>query len=123
MPITINTLGDSASVAKTFTEVSKDRNTAEWYNSTDLATLDGRVTIKQTLSRKGASGVRRTLVQFRIKKPVGTTGTYEEGTFNCTFTAPEGGATITDKDLQDMAFYARNFFGTANVAALRRGEV
>lgn len=124
MAIQITTLNNAATVAKTFTEISKDRTSSEWLNTTDVATMDNRIIIRQSLSApKNGARVRRTLVQIKLVKPVSGSTEKEEATFNCTFTAPEGSVTITDTDLQDLAFFARNFLGTANVSALRRGEV
>jgi hypothetical protein len=127
MAITITTLNNEAAVAKTFTEVSKDRSTAEWYNSTDeTVNYHGTVSIKQRLTGKSANGVqlRQTLIQA---KAIGTDGTKaefpEEVFINVTINTPVGLSVLTATLRKDLMAYLRNLLTAANVDALVTGQV
>jgi hypothetical protein len=101
MAITITTLNNSSAVAKTFTEIGKDRANAEWLNTTDAtATRDDRINIKQSFlgtKTKLGSRIRRSLVQYRLVVPTATAGINEELIVNVTFTCPETRTVVTDR--------------------------
>jgi len=130
MPITITTLNNSQAVAKTFTEVSKDRNTAEWINSTDTAgDQDSRLIIKQQIIGKTKNGVplRRSLVQTKItrnKTDLGEPlGFVEEITVNLTITSPTSFSAFSAQHREDMVAFIKNLMTNANVDALAQGQV
>lgn len=131
MSITITTLNNEAAVAKTFTEVGKDRVTAEWINSTDsTSSLDGRLIIKQQTLGKTRTGVpiRRSLVQSKFVAPTtvvingNSVVVPEEVTVNLTITTPVALATLTATQRKDLVAFVRNFITAANVDKLANGE-
>lgn len=134
MAITITTLANNAAVAKTFTEIGKDRNSAEWYNATDdTASFHNFLTIKQRIGRKNAIGipVRETLVQFTAEQSnlveigVGTTplDATEVLKINVTIQSPTSLQALTATNRADIAAFMRNFMTAANVEALVLGQV
>ncbi|DAD51180.1 TPA_asm: coat protein [ssRNA phage SRR7976325_11] len=132
MPLTITTLNNEAAVAKTFTEIAKDRNSAEWLNTTDsTSALDIRLVVKQQLIGRSKTGVqiRRSLVQTKAIAPTSvviggnTTNVNEEITVNLTITTPVGLATLTTTQRKDLVAFIRNFVTAANVEALAQGQV
>jgi hypothetical protein len=131
MSITITTLNNEAAVAKTFTEISKDRSVGEWINSTDsTSTLDGRLLIKQQVIGKTKTGVpiRRSLVQSKFVAPTtvvlggNSVVVPEEVTVNLTITTPTALATLTATQRKDLVAFVRNFITAANVDKLANGE-
>lgn len=132
MPLSITTLNNEAAAAKTFTEIAKDRNSAEWLNTTDsTAALDIRLLVKQQLVGKSKTGVaiRRSLVQTKAIAPTtvviggNSTVVNEEITVNLTITTPVGLATLTATQRKDLVAYIRNFVTAANVDALAQGQL
>ena len=132
MPLTLTTLNNEAAVAKTFTEISKDRNSAEWLNTTDSnATLDIRLTVKQQLIGRSKTGVgiRRALVQAKAIAPTSvviagnTTSVNEEITVNLTITTPVGLSTLTATQRKDLVAYIRNMCTGNMVDQLVQGQV
>lgn len=132
MPITITTLNNEAAAAKTFTEIAKDRNSAEWLNTTDsTSALDIRLQVKQQLIGKSKTGVqiRRSLVSAKAVAPTtvvlggNSTSVNEEVTVNLTITTPVGLATLTATQRKDLVAFIRNFITAANVDALAQGQV
>ena len=132
MPLTIATLNNEAAVAKTFTEISKDRTNAEWLNSTDsTASLDCRIIVKQQLTGKTITGIpiRRSLVQAKITAPTtvvlnGTSKNIsEEITVNLTVTGPTALATLTPTQRKDLVAYIRNLCNGSFVDQLAQGQV
>lgn len=132
MPLTVTTLNNDAAVAKTFTEIAKDRNSAEWLNTTDsTAALDIRLSVAQQLLGKSKTGVaiRRSRVQAKAVAPTSivlagnTTVVNEEITVNLTITTPVGLATLTPTQRKDLVAFIRNFVTGANVDALAQGQV
>lgn len=132
MPLTITTLNNEAAAAKTFTEIAKDRQSAEWLNTTDSnSTLDIRLTVKQSQLGKTRTGVaiRRTLVQAKAVAPTtvvisgNSTSVNEEITANFTLTTPVGLATLTTTQRKDLVAFLRNFLTASVVEQLARGEV
>lgn len=132
MPLSITTLNNEAAVAKTFTEIAKDRNSAEWYNTTDsTASLDIRLNVKQQLIGKSKTGVaiRRSLVQTKAIAPTtvviggNSVVVNEEITVNLTITTPVGLATLTATQRKDLVAFIRNFVTASNVDALAQGQL
>lgn len=131
MSITITTLNNEAAVAKTFTEISKDRQAAEWINATDsTASLDGRLLIQQRLVGKTKTGVpiRQSLVQSKFTAPTtvviggNSVVVSEEVVVNLTIKTPTALATLTPTLRKDLVAFIRNFVTAANVDKLVNGE-
>lgn len=127
MAITITTINNSSAVAKTFTEIGKDRQNAEWLNTTDAAAnRDDRINIKQSFlgtKTKLGSRIRRSLVQYRLVVPTATAGVSEELIVNVTFTCPETRTVVTDTHVVDAMAFLRNLITDTNVPKIVRGEV
>lgn len=132
MPIDFSSLTNNAGVAKTFTKISADRNSAEWLNTSDsTASLDIRGFVKQQLSGKTKTGIpiRRSLIQFRTVVPTSvtiggnTTSVPEECVVNLTVTAPTQLATLTLTNEKDLVAWLRALTNEAVVVQLLRGEV
>jgi hypothetical protein len=132
MPLSITTLNNEAGTAKTFSEIAKDRTTAEWLNTSDsTSALDIRLIVKQQLIGKSKTGVaiRRSLVQAKAVAPTtvvlggNTVSINEEITVNLTITTPVGLATLTTTQRDNLVAYIRNFVDAANVNRLAQGQV
>lgn len=126
MAITITTLNNDSAVAKTFTEIGKDRVSAEWVNTTDAtATKNGKLTIKQTILSKTKQNVplRRTLVSYQVVGVDDGVNSPETVTVNFTITAPEQLSVLGGSDRHDAVAYLRNLLTSANVTALTQGQV
>jgi hypothetical protein len=133
MPLSITTLNNEAAVPKSFTEISKDKQSAEWYNSTDsvLGGKDIRLVVKQRLTgqTKTQVAIRQSLVQVTAKVPTSvvlqgnTTTVMETITVNLTITTPVGLATLTATDRKDVVAYIRNFVTAAVVDQLVQGQL
>jgi hypothetical protein len=132
MPITITTLNNEAAVAKTFTEISKDKTSGEWLNTTDsTSTFDCRLNIKQQLLGKSKTGVsiRRSLVQVKAIAPTtvvlggNSTSVNEEITVNLTVTTPVGLATLTATQRKDLVAFIRNLCTGSVIDQLVQGQV
>jgi hypothetical protein len=132
MPLTLLALDNASDVEKTFTEISKDRNTAEWLNTTDSdADLDIRLIVKQQLIGRSKQGVqiRRSLVQTKAIAPTSvviggnTVNVNEEVTVNLTITTPVGLSTLTAAHRKDLVAYIRNFVDNGVVDQLVQGQV
>jgi len=129
MAITITTLNNEAAVAKTFTEIAKDRTSAEWYNSTDESTsLHNTLSIKQRIQGKNAQGIplRQTLVQCKMSG-IGSGDppleTPEDVWINVTINSPTSLKALTSTQRKDVMAFLRNFLTAANVDALVTGQV
>jgi hypothetical protein len=128
MPITITTLNNEAAAAKTFSEMGKDRVSAQWVNTDDLSSVfTGELTIKQQKLGKGPNGVpvNRCLISYQIRS-IGTvtnTDPAETFTINVTLTGPTVLGALTDTQRNDALAYLRNFLTAAQMARLLRGEV
>lgn len=132
MPLTLTTLNNDAAAAKTFTEIAKDRNSAEWLNTSDsTSTLDIRLLVKQQLIGRSKTGVgiRRSLVQAKAVAPTSvviagnTTSVNEEITVNLTITTPIGLSTLTATQRKDLVAYIRNLCSGSVVDQLVQGQV
>lgn len=132
MSLSITTLNNEAAVAKTFTEISADRNYHEWLNTTDYTTtFDQRIIVKQQLAGKSKQGVplRRSLVQAKCQAPVSivvhgdTVSTIEEIVANLTILTPVGLASLTATNRKDLIAFLRNFVTATVCEQLARGEV
>jgi len=132
MAISITTLNNNAAVAKTFVEVAKDKVSSDWVNTTDAATVDQRLLIKQSIIGRTPAGVpiRRTLVQTQMQVPYTVVdglgrskAAMETVTCNFTFTRATTPTTITATNGYDVLAFLKNFLTTANLDSLVRGEV
>lgn len=132
MPLELTTLNNEAGSARNFTEIAKDRTSAEWLNISDNGpNLDIRMTVKQQLIGKSKTGVsiRRSLVQAKAVAPTtivvagNSVSVNEEVTVNLTITTPTGLATLTATQRKDLVAFIRNFVTAGNVDRLVRGEV
>lgn len=126
MPINITTLNNDAAVAKTFTEIAKDKISGTWLNTTDSnSTKDSRMEIKQSLLGKNKSGqpVRRSLVQHKISVPTSLPGVSDEVTVNLTITRPVQSTVLAGSDVRDAVAYVRNLVNSGMVDALGQGQV
>lgn len=135
MPITFTTINNDSAVAKTFTEISKDKYSSEWLNTTDsTSAFDCRIHVKQQVipaGKKNRVSLRRALVQARCKAPVVTLDFnggshiqgYEEILVNLTLTLPEQLVVLTTSNRNDTVAYIRNAVTTALVSQLHQGQV
>lgn len=132
MPITIGTINDEAAVAKTFTEIAKDRASAEWLNTTDAtASYDCRLVIKQQMLGKTQTGIpiRRSLVQCTIKAPLTVTvgGSemirQEVVTVNMTITTPEALTALTTAQRRSAVAFVKGLITNSVVDQLVQGQV
>lgn len=130
--ITLTTLNNNAAVAKTFTEIAKDKTSAEWVNTTDsTSTLDVRMSVKQQILSRTKTGVpiRRSLVQVKAVAPTSvvlngnTTTIAEEITMNFTIISPTALATLTPTTRADLLAYLENMLSPTVIEQLVRGEV
>lgn len=133
MAITITTLANEAAVNKTFTEISKDRVSAEWLNTTDLTdSFNSRIFIRQSVSgpkSKGGSSTRRVVVSAKATQAaVAATelapATPEETILvNVTLTTPTGLRALTSTHRKDLMAFLRNLVTGTVLEQLARGEV
>lgn len=131
MPITITTLNNEAAAAKTFTEIAKDRTSAEWYNATDETSYFGnRLIIKQRLNGKNGNGtpLRQTLIQCTASQALDSgSSTHlaepEVVKVNVTIVTPTSLLGLTSTNRKDVMAFLRNFLTAANVEALVTGQV
>lgn len=131
MAITITTLNNEAAAAKTFVEVSKDRSSAEWYNSSDeSSSFHNTISIKQRIQGKNLNDVsmRQTLVQCKstgvsTSDPIVGKGLPEDIWINVTINSPTTLQALTSTQRKDVMAFLRNFLTAANVDALMTGQV
>lgn len=128
MPITITTLNNNSAVAKTFTEISKDRTSAEYLNTTDTSSVfDSRIVIKQQeIGKSKGIPIRRALVQVTAKAPDvqnGSLAAPETITVNFTLTGPAFMNNLDGAKRRDAVSYLINLLTNDVIDRLARGEV
>lgn len=133
MPITITTLNNEAGVAKTFSEVAKDKTSSQWINTTD-STAGAKITldIRQSIAGTAPNGspVRRSTVRAvhqvpsTVIMPNGNSKTQLESyQVVLSITGPETASVLTATQRKDLVAFIRNTVVAANVDSLAQGMV
>lgn len=134
MAISITTVNNSAAVAKTFSEMGKDRTSSQWRNSSDGSSAYSAILdIKQNASAgRDARGnpLRRTSFSCTIARPIeivnpngSTKYTEEKVVTTVSITKAPLSTVISDTDVKDSVRYATNPLTDPMILALVAGEV
>lgn len=94
---------------------------SDWIDRASTAAEPITMTIKQSITGKGASRVRRTLVQFAVTKVSATTGLPSQYTQNFSWVYPLNGLLTTTDAYNSIAWLGDILGGTVTVDTTKVG--
>lgn len=116
-------LADSVPVTHNFARVSINGQTSEWFDPASTPTV--RWTGKVAHRKSGKGGVTKSsLMSLKVSVKNVTTGIWEDGTLNITYTGPVAPVTLVDADIDKLLKMGGNFLtlGSDPLNRFRRME-